>query len=271
MKPFAIANPCSQDWGAMRRDSTSPARHCASCDKRVYDLASMSEPAIRGLAILTGGHFCARQTTVDGQLVVAPPPAAPRRAPFMWRMVTGGMIVAGALATAACEPAAHAGAPTPIQVEPGPTPAPAPTPDQPPAPPVTDLPDEPLMGEIAIMPPAVDRDVLFPRGRFNLTPEGKRILDDIAAAMKADPSIVAVGIVGHITPDEVTERHGSTLAFARATVTRDYLVKHGVDASRLRPGSNGATRPLVPNDSEAHRAQNRRVELRICPDAGHCP
>ena len=49
----------------------------------------------------------------------------------------------------------------------------------------------------------------------------------------------------------------------RALEAKKYLVKKGVDASRITVTSMGSSQPLVPNDSPEHREQNRRVEIVI--------
>jgi len=40
-------------------------------------------------------------------------------------------------------------------------------------------------------------------------------------------------------------------------------VKKGIAAARLKAQGFGATKPLVANDSDEHRKQNRRVEFKI--------
>jgi outer membrane protein OmpA-like peptidoglycan-associated protein len=42
-----------------------------------------------------------------------------------------------------------------------------------------------------------------------------------------------------------------------------YLTEHGVDASRLTSEGYGLTRPRATNDTDAGRAENRRVEFNI--------
>jgi chemotaxis protein MotB len=50
------------------------------------------------------------------------------------------------------------------------------------------------------------------------------------------------------------------LSTARATsVTRLLIEKYGIPANHIGAVGYGDTRPIVPNDSPAHRAQNRRV------------
>ena len=44
-------------------------------------------------------------------------------------------------------------------------------------------------------------------------------------------------------------------------VLRYFRKTHNIPAERLSAAGFAEYRPLVPNDSEAHRAQNRRVEI----------
>jgi outer membrane protein OmpA-like peptidoglycan-associated protein len=53
------------------------------------------------------------------------------------------------------------------------------------------------------------------------------------------------------------------LSKKRASAVYDYLVSKGVDKNRLSFEFFGASKPLVPNDSDENRAKNRRVEFEI--------
>jgi flagellar motor protein MotB len=57
--------------------------------------------------------------------------------------------------------------------------------------------------------------------------------------------------------------HNQQLSAARARAVVDALVTTGVEPGRLRSEGFGSSRPPVENDSDEHRAVNRRVELRI--------
>jgi len=46
---------------------------------------------------------------------------------------------------------------------------------------------------------------------------------------------------------------------------RDFLAASGVPMSRMTAVGYGSSRPAVPNDTEADRALNRRVQLEISP------
>jgi OOP family OmpA-OmpF porin len=53
-----------------------------------------------------------------------------------------------------------------------------------------------------------------------------------------------------------------TLSTERAEAVRAYLLeRHGIDGARLQIMGLGQTRPVASNDTEAGRAENRRVEL----------
>ena len=54
------------------------------------------------------------------------------------------------------------------------------------------------------------------------------------------------------------------LSKERAQAVVDYLTKTGgVDAARLKAEGFGSAQPLGPNDTDAHRALNRRVEFHV--------
>ncbi|HEX8329322.1 MAG TPA: OmpA family protein [Hymenobacter sp.] len=53
------------------------------------------------------------------------------------------------------------------------------------------------------------------------------------------------------------------LSQRRAQSVVEYLSSHGISANRLRSKGYGENRALAPNDTEAHRRLNRRIELHI--------
>jgi hypothetical protein len=60
--------PCTEPWEAMRGNARG--RHCAVCDKQVYNFAAMSERQIEDLIREKKGHLCARRIyRADGALV----------------------------------------------------------------------------------------------------------------------------------------------------------------------------------------------------------
>lgn len=69
-------------------------------------------------------------------------------------------------------------------------------------------------------------------------------------------------ITGH-TDDSGSDEFNVRLSGLRAKSVQDYLVSLGMDASKLQTKGLGSSEPLVPNDSEANRELNRRIEIRI--------
>lgn len=89
------------------------------------------------------------------------------------------------------------------------------------------------------------------------------ILDELARLLAANPDIQRLRIEGH-TDDVGPVAFNQKVSTQRAAAVRDYLVQRGkVDPSRLSFAGFGPSRPIAPNNSDAGRAKNRRVELHI--------
>jgi outer membrane protein OmpA-like peptidoglycan-associated protein len=73
-------------------------------------------------------------------------------------------------------------------------------------------------------------------------------------------SDLKVELAGH-TDNVGSDNYNLKLSSERAEVVRQALIDKGIDATRLTAKGYGATQPLVPNDSEEHRAVNRRTEM----------
>lgn len=71
-----------------------------------------------------------------------------------------------------------------------------------------------------------------------------------------------VEISGH-TDNVGDEKKNQNLSENRAIAVKDFFVKAGFDASLLSTKGYGASKPIADNKTEAGRAKNRRVELRI--------
>lgn len=87
------------------------------------------------------------------------------------------------------------------------------------------------------------------------------LLNGIAAEMNAYPD-VRVTIIGHACSIG-TERYNRELSLRRAAAVKRYLEEQGVRTSQVVIDGRGETDPLLPNDTPAHRAQNRRTEFRV--------
>jgi len=105
------------------------------------------------------------------------------------------------------------------------------------------------------------QNVNFETGSAVLTGQATHVLDEIASALKGQPNI-HVEIAGH-TDSTGAPAFNMTLSQQRAESVRQYLIGKGIDTARMSTKGFGDTQPLVSNDSEAGRAQNRRVEFKI--------
>jgi outer membrane protein OmpA-like peptidoglycan-associated protein len=86
------------------------------------------------------------------------------------------------------------------------------------------------------------------------------IVDQIALALRKHRELTLVEIGGH-TDNTGPREFNMQLSRARARSVRQYLIEHGIAPQRLGAQGYGPDRPLGDNNSEAGRAQNRRVEF----------
>ena len=106
---------------------------------------------------------------------------------------------------------------------------------------------------------------LFDSGRAELKPNSLAVLDAVAAEIR--PLANDVRVDGHTDSTPIDSPRYPTnweLSTARAlAVTRYFNESDGIRADRLMAAGFGEFRPLVPNDTREHRAQNRRVEIHL--------
>ncbi|GAB3794774.1 hypothetical protein GCM10028819_09530 [Spirosoma humi] len=99
----------------------------------------------------------------------------------------------------------------------------------------------------------------FDVDQATLKADGRDAVKEIGAVLTGDKSL-KLRIEGY-TDDTGNAAHNKTLSEERAKTVLRELTASGIDASRLTAVGYGAQKPLAPNDSEANRAKNRRVEL----------
>lgn len=103
--------------------------------------------------------------------------------------------------------------------------------------------------------------VLFDVDKTDVKPQSASTLAEVAKLLKGDPKL-KLEISGH-TDDTGGADHNLALSQGRAEAVIAALVKtYGIDAARLQAKGYGDTKPVSPNNNEAGRAKNRRVELR---------
>lgn len=109
---------------------------------------------------------------------------------------------------------------------------------------------------------------MFPEGEFKMKRSALETLNKIGELLKqTDKKII---IEGH-TDDQPAEsdKFASNweLGSLRATSVVRYLIKYqNIDPKRMAAISYADQKPLVPNDTPEHRAENRRIEVLIVTD-----
>ena len=71
-----------------------------------------------------------------------------------------------------------------------------------------------------------------------------------------------VSLVGY-TDSIGGDAYNLKLSEKRAEAVKDYLVKHGADASKIQTSGRGKADPIGDNKTEKGRFENRRVEVQI--------
>lgn len=103
--------------------------------------------------------------------------------------------------------------------------------------------------------------VLFGFDRSDLSTTAQGNLDKLTNVLKKYPD-TNIEIIGH-TDDKGTDTYNQALSERRANSVGAYLRTKGVSSTRITTRGMGESDPKVANDSEANRAENRRVEFVI--------
>jgi outer membrane protein OmpA-like peptidoglycan-associated protein len=102
-------------------------------------------------------------------------------------------------------------------------------------------------------------EVHFGRGAARLDEAGKALIDGLVGTLNICPE-ATLRIAGHADASG-RARHNQVLSRHRARGVASYLTDKGIDAGRLVAVGYGDKQPVAPNDSQANRARNRRIEL----------
>ncbi len=102
-------------------------------------------------------------------------------------------------------------------------------------------------------------DVLFDFDKSEIRPDAAKALADLATIIRANPG-GRTRLEGH-TDSVGNDRYNQALSERRAESVRRWLVDNEkLDASKLITKGWGMTKPIAPNDTEANRQKNRRLE-----------
>ena len=136
-----------------------------------------------------------------------------------------------------------------------------PIPTPPPLPPVVSPTPTP-----APLPPPVSKRIVLRGVHFDfdksaIRTDSRPVLDEAVEVLKENPN-VRISVEGH-TDTLGTDLYNEKLSVRRAEAVFRYLVNHGIAPERMEVIGYGESRPVVDNETESGRAQNRRVELHV--------
>lgn len=104
-------------------------------------------------------------------------------------------------------------------------------------------------------------DAFFDFDRSTLKPEGRNILNQVAAKVQ-ELDLESITAVGH-TDDTGSAAYNQGLSERRAASVKSYLVGKGVPADQIIASGRGEAQPVATNTTRQGRAQNRRVDIEI--------
>lgn len=106
----------------------------------------------------------------------------------------------------------------------------------------------------------VIQGIFFDTGKATIKPKSKATLDAAVEVLKKHK--VRVEISGH-TDITGSREFNLELSRRRAEAVEDYLVDHGIEASRIETRGAGPDEPIADNKSKAGKAKNRRIEFKL--------
>lgn len=132
-----------------------------------------------------------------------------------------------------------------------------------------EVPPPPVVAEAPPPPPPpapvkkriVLRGVNFDFNKSNIRPVDVPVLEEAVSTLKAEnlPGVTAIGYTDAIG----TDAYNLKLSERRADSVKNWLVDHGIPASKITAMGRGKADPVATNETADGRAQNRRVELKV--------
>lgn len=122
-------------------------------------------------------------------------------------------------------------------------------------------------GKVNQEPYLVEKITLRFQFKFNsvdLDDNTEDFLNDLSKTLEADPQL-KIKIVGH-TDNVGSDKFNERLSIKRAETVQKFLLKRGINHSRITVDGKGMSQPIKDNETEENRAINRRVEIFLLRD-----
>ncbi|HEY1492369.1 MAG TPA: OmpA family protein, partial [Steroidobacteraceae bacterium] len=104
--------------------------------------------------------------------------------------------------------------------------------------------------------------IVFSSGSAKIDARSAPVLDQLAHEIRSCPGSIRIeGYTDTVGRGSVNQR----LSAARAAAVREALIARGISPKRLTAHGYGARRAIADNNTEAGRAQNRRIEFHAIP------
>lgn len=103
--------------------------------------------------------------------------------------------------------------------------------------------------------------VMFAYDSAELTPAAQQQLRTLTGKFN-DPSVASIKVIGH-TDSRGSDAYNQALSERRASSVAEYLISQGLAPQKITSQGRGEREPIADNETDAGRAQNRRVELHL--------
>jgi len=120
---------------------------------------------------------------------------------------------------------------------------------------------------------ALPNDILFDSGKTEVKADGKAALAKVAQVLSTvgDRDFLVAGHTDDVPIKLPRFPSNWELSTARAVEVVHFLVSKGMQSKLLAAAGYGEFDPVVANDSNEHRAQNRRIEIVLQPNLSDLP
>ncbi len=122
--------------------------------------------------------------------------------------------------------------------------------------------------KVVDVPFVIPANALFDTAKWNIRPQGKNQLANLAKQIKEAAklgkikTVTGVKVVGH-TDSRGSDAYNQGLSEKRAASVAQFLVSQGIPANIISAFGQGESNPVASNATKEGRQQNRRVDITV--------